>query len=177
LPTPRPLKKLFSDIESCDNGAVTLDIDLHQILEQISSASDHLEQTATAVIVVVVSLKMLVESVDPAGEDRNLYFGRAGVTLAGGVLGDYRLLFFFGHFFHLYKFFRAPTQISVGEVLVEPLSETRDGVTQNYYITTKIKSKYFFGLFCELFEKLCKKFGVATYNGATPKEFILFLLL
>ncbi len=115
--TVRPAPSvLVSESESCDDRTVALDIDLHQILEEISSATDHLVKSAAAVIVVRVCLEMLGERSDSACENRNLYLGRAGITFAGSILGDYRLLFFFGHVFHLMKYISALTQLSAGEM-------------------------------------------------------------
>ena len=66
--------------------------------------TNHLEQTATAVVVLLVCLQMLGQILDPIGQDRNLYFRGACVTLVDGILLNNRLFFFCCHFcFHLSK--------------------------------------------------------------------------
>ena len=90
---------LLSDVESCDDRTVALDIVVHQILEKISSATNHLKESATAVVVVGVSLEMLVERVDSVGKNRDLYLGGSGIAFASCVLGDDCLLFSLSHCF------------------------------------------------------------------------------
>ena len=79
---------LLSDVELGYDSTVSLDIDLHQIVKQISSVADHFKKSATAVMVVVVLLKMLGERVDSAGQESDLNLGRAGVGLVDAVLLD-----------------------------------------------------------------------------------------
>ena len=86
---------LLSDVQLLDDRAVTLDIDLLQVCKKISSVTDHLEKSAAAVVVLVVSLEVLGESVDAIGKDRDLNLGRTGVALVGLVLVDDCLLFVF----------------------------------------------------------------------------------
>ena len=90
---------LLSDVESCDDRTVALDIVVHQILEEISSASNHLKESATAVVVVGVSLKVLVERVDSVGKNRDLYLRGSGIAFASCVFSDDCLLFCFSHVF------------------------------------------------------------------------------
>jgi hypothetical protein len=120
---------LLSDVESCDDRTVALDIVVHQILEKISSATNHLKESATAVVVVGVSLEMLVERIDSVGKNRDLYLGGSGIAFASCVLGDDCLLFSLSHCFSPHeKYFYARAQRSVGEVHFVPLSENRAGV-------------------------------------------------
>ena len=120
---------LLSDVESCDDRTVALDINVHQILEEISSASNHLKESATAVVVVGVSLKVLVERVDSVGKNRDLYLGGSGIAFASCVLGDDCLLFSFSHVFSPHeKYFYARAQQSAGEMHIVPLSENRADV-------------------------------------------------
>lgn len=99
-------KQLLSDVELVDDGAVALDVDLHQVAEQASSVTDHLKQSATAVMILVIRLEMLGEVVDAAGKKRDLNLGGAGIALMGGVLADNCLFFFCGHgFFTFHKIF------------------------------------------------------------------------
>ena len=75
--------RLAAQAETLDQGAVTLDVDAHEVVEQISSLANHLQQAAAAVMILVVGLEMLGQVVDPVGKDRDLYLGGTGVTLVG----------------------------------------------------------------------------------------------
>ena len=120
---------LLSDVESCDDRTVALDIVVHQILEEISSASNHLKESATAVVVVGVSLKVLVERVDSVSKNRDLYLRGSGIAFASCVFSDNCLLFCLCHVFHLMKkYFYALPQHTAGEVPLGSLSENRANV-------------------------------------------------
>ena len=109
-PPLRAPKLLLAQVQLLDDRAVTLDIDLLQVAQKVSSVADHLQHTAAAVVVLVVSLEVLGESVDAMGKDRDLNLGRTGVALVGSVLRDDGLLFVLQHFlFHL-SFYYAPAQ-------------------------------------------------------------------
>ena len=90
---------LLSDVESSDDRTVALDIVVHQILEKVSSATNHLKESATAVVVVGVNLEMLVERVDSVGKNRDLYLGGSGIAFASCVFSDDCLLFSLSHCF------------------------------------------------------------------------------
>ena len=75
------LLRLLTDTESCDDRTVSLDVDLDQIVEQRAALTDHLEQTATGVMVLLVDLEVLGEVVDSLSEQSDLNLGRTGVTL------------------------------------------------------------------------------------------------
>jgi hypothetical protein len=87
--------ELLSDIKLFDNCSVTIDILLHKVVEKVTSVTNHLEKTATRVMVLVVVLEVLVEGVDSVGENRDLYLGRTGIGFVSAVFGDYCLLFVF----------------------------------------------------------------------------------
>ena len=92
---------VLSDAQFCDNGAVSLDIRLDQVAQQVSALADHLQKTAAGVVVVLVRLQVFRQRVDPAGQNRNLNLRRTGVALMPRVLVDNRLLFFLYHVLHL----------------------------------------------------------------------------
>ena len=100
---------LLSDVQLLDDRAVTLDIYLLKVSEKVSSVTDHLEKSAAAVVVLMVSLEVLGKSVDAICEDRDLNLGRTCVALVGLVLVDDRLLnVFLEHgFFTFHKIFCA----------------------------------------------------------------------
>ena len=138
---------LLSDVESCDDRTVALDINVHQILEEISSASNHLKESATAVVVVGVSLKVLVERVDSVGKNRDLYLGGSGIAFASCVLGDDCLLFSFSHVFspHEKYFMRGHSNRRVKCTLCL-CPKTEPASFEKNYTTYKRKSKE---LFCK----------------------------
>lgn len=109
--------ELLSDVQLADNGAVTLNICLLEVVEKISSVTYHLEKSAAAVVILVVSLEVFVEIVDPVSEKRDLNLRRAGISLMSSILLDNCLLFVLKHdFFHLSLIYLSGTQLPVGEL-------------------------------------------------------------
>ena len=76
----RTSNKLLSNAATFDNRTVTFDVVLEEVVEELSSLTDHLLHTAAAVVVLGVLFKVLGELADSLGEDSDLYFGRAGVA-------------------------------------------------------------------------------------------------
>ena len=89
--------RLLSDVQLRDDGTVTLDINLLQVVEQVSSVTNHLEQTSAAVVILVVGLQVLGQVVDTVGQKSDLNLRRTGVTLVDGIGLDNGLLFVFQH--------------------------------------------------------------------------------
>ena len=68
--------------------------DLLQILEQITAAADHFQQTTVGVVVVLMLLQMSIQVVDAAGQDCDLNLRRTGIALVGRIRkNDLRLFF------------------------------------------------------------------------------------
>ena len=86
---------LLSESELGNDGTVALDILLHQVVEEVLSLTNHLEKTATAVVVVGVLLQMLGEVSNSLGENSDLYLGRTGISFVCSVVNDDLLLYFF----------------------------------------------------------------------------------
>ena len=84
---------LLTQIQLFNDCAVTVDIGLLKVTEEVTSVADHLQHAATAVVILVVSLEVLGQSVDAMSKDRNLNLGRTGVTLVGSILLNNSLLF------------------------------------------------------------------------------------
>ena len=80
--------KLLTDAKLGDNGTIALNVVLRHIVQQTTALADHLEQTHTAVVVLLVHLQVLGELIDPLGEDRDLHLGGAGIALVGLVVLD-----------------------------------------------------------------------------------------
>ena len=92
--------KLLTDTESLDGSSVSLDVVVLEILEKVSSLTDHLEQTASGVVVLLVCLEVFCEVTDPSCKDSDLYLGRACVGLVSSVGFDHSRLFVFSEHFH-----------------------------------------------------------------------------
>ena len=80
-----------------DDGAVPLDVHLLEVAEEVAPMSYHLQKSPAAVVILHVGSQMLGQGVDAVGQDSDLDFRRAGVTLMDGVLRDDSLLFCYGH--------------------------------------------------------------------------------
>ena len=125
---PFDLPKLFTKTEFLYDRTVAFDILLLEVVEKVSSLTNHFVHTTAAVVVVVVVLQVLGEVVDSGGENRDLYFGRTGVFLVGLVSGDDSLLcVFLQHDIHLIKILinllcYRWTQQAAGEVLMNSLT-------------------------------------------------------
>ena len=91
------MPRLLTDAQSRDDGTVSLDIYLGQVVEQRAALTDHLEEAAAGVMVLLVDLEVLGEVVDSPGEKSDLYLGRAGVTLMSRILLHDSKLFFLQH--------------------------------------------------------------------------------
>ena len=90
--------RLFPDVKSSDDSPVTLDIGGLEIVQKSAPLTDHLEQAAAGMIVLLVLLKMSGEVIDALSEESDLNLGRAGVTLMQGMGGDDLVLAFLIHF-------------------------------------------------------------------------------
>ena len=87
---------LLAQLELFHEGAVALHVFGLQVVEQAPAVADHLQQTATRVVVFLVRLEVLGEVVDALGQERDLYFGRTGVAVVLGEAGDDLLFVVFG---------------------------------------------------------------------------------
>ena len=90
-------QNLLTQAQLGDNGAVTLDIGLLQVGQQVAAMTNHLQQTTTGMMVLLVNLQMFVQVVDSLGQYSDLYFGRTGVAFVGGMGQDNFGFFFFAH--------------------------------------------------------------------------------
>ena len=94
---------LLSQAELANDRAVTLDIVLLQVVQQTSSVTDHLLQTAAAVEVLLVGLQVLGQVSDAVGQNSNLYFGRTCVALVSSILRDDVVFEFLLHGFFTFQ--------------------------------------------------------------------------
>ena len=141
---------LLSQAELADDRAVTLDVVLLQVVQQTSSVTNHLLQTAAAVEILLVSLEVLGQVSDAVGQDSNLYLGRTGVALVGSVLLDDVEFYFFLHGFFTFQknIYLRFTQQSVGEKAAEqPRIRKPSSRIRQYYTTLFSFCKYLFETF------------------------------
>ncbi len=95
--SPLPKERLFSQSQLADDCAVTLNVNLLQVVEQISSVTDHLLKSAAAVEVLLVGLQVRGQIGDASGQNCDLHLGRTCVTLVGSIGFDQAQLFFLLH--------------------------------------------------------------------------------
>jgi hypothetical protein len=87
-----PENRLSTQAKLGDDGSVTLDVVLLDVIEHATPATDHGQQTTAAVIVLLVRLQVAREVVDALGKDGNLHFGRTRIGCVKLVRGN-RCLF------------------------------------------------------------------------------------
>lgn len=100
--------KLLSQAKLFDDCTITVDVFFLEVVEHVAATTNHLEQTASGVMVVLVCFEVLGQVVDSLGEDCDLYLCGTGVGVMQSVLFDYLSFFFFSHhgYIHLIKIFR-----------------------------------------------------------------------
>lgn len=79
---------LFPQAESSYDLLITLDVLPAHIFEQGGPCSDHLQQATSGCVVFAMSLEMLGEVVNPLGQQGNLHFRGAGITLMRFKIGN-----------------------------------------------------------------------------------------
>src|SRR5712664_2287404 len=82
----------LSNSEFFRDDSVAFRVLLAQVFEQAPALADQHQETAAGVMVLLVSLEVVGETVDPFGEERDLHLGRAGVALVHLELLDQALL-------------------------------------------------------------------------------------
>ena len=94
---------LLSESELCYDCTVALDILLLKVVEQVSSVTYHLKQTASGVVILLVNLDVFGQLVNSLGEDSDLNLRRTRVVVVQAVSFDNRGFFFFSQpFLHLF---------------------------------------------------------------------------
>jgi hypothetical protein len=82
------IKQLSTKTKTLDQRAVTVDVDLLQVIEKTTTITDHQKQTTTGVVIVLVGLEMLGQIGDTLAQQRDLNLGRSRITLVRRVLRD-----------------------------------------------------------------------------------------
>lgn len=91
--------KLFPGAQGCNDRPVTLDVNFLKVVEQTATLTDHLQQTATGMVILLVSLEVLGEVVDALCEQSNLK--PQGEPVSAFVKGILCNDFVFEFLFHL----------------------------------------------------------------------------
>ena len=85
---------LAAQFEPCDDGAIASVVLLDEIRKKAASLSDELEEAAAGLIVFRKACQMLVELLDPCGQESDLHLCGAGIAILHGVLrNDFILRF------------------------------------------------------------------------------------
>ena len=96
--------KLLTDTQLLDNGSVSFDVILLQVVQKISSSTDHLVHTSSGVVILLVYLQVLGQVGDPSCQDSDLYLGRTCIGLMISVSFDNSGFFVFSqHFLYLFQ--------------------------------------------------------------------------
>src|SRR6266480_3129 len=80
------LSRSIPESEFLDDSPVALDVGALHVIQQATTTSDHPQQTAPAVMILLVDAEVIVEIVDPVCENRDLYPCGSGVPLRGAIL-------------------------------------------------------------------------------------------
>ena len=145
---------LLSQAELANDRAVTLDVVLLQVVQQTSSVTNHLLQTAAAVEILLVSLEVLGQVSDAVGQDSNLYFGRTCVALVSSILLDDVEFYFFLHGFFTFQKIFIYVSLSnrwVKKLLNSLVSENRahayDSIIPHFFCFVNTFSKLFYYIY------------------------------
>jgi len=69
-----------------NDSAIAFDIRPLHVIQKPTTSPDHLQQAATAVVVLLVDAEVIVEIVDPIRENRDLNARGAGIVVGRTVL-------------------------------------------------------------------------------------------
>jgi hypothetical protein len=80
--------RLFAQAKAFDCLPVFIEVAPFEVVEHAPTTTDHLHQTAAAVMIVAMGFEMLGKLVDPAGKQSDLNFRGAGIGLVFAVIAD-----------------------------------------------------------------------------------------
>ena len=81
--------KLLSQTQLSNQGTIALDVGLLEVVQQTATLTNHQQQTATAVVILLVELEVLVQVVDAFGQQSDLNLRGTGVTF---VISDFSMV-------------------------------------------------------------------------------------
>ena len=114
--------QLLTQTQLSDEGTITFDVLLCQIVQQTTTLTDHLGQATTGMIVVGVLLHVLGELLNAFGKDSYLNFGGTGVGFVGAVAFDNCGLLIFEHHSGIHLSCFLPAMPGLGSVRAAELS-------------------------------------------------------
>jgi hypothetical protein len=85
--------ELVPEAQFLDDLPVSVDIRTLQVVQETATTSDHLEESTTTVVVLLVESEVIGQIVDPLGEQRDLNAGRSTVGLMRPIFLDGRTFF------------------------------------------------------------------------------------
>jgi hypothetical protein len=85
--------ELVPEAQFLDDLPVSADIRTPQVVQETFATSDHLEESTTAVVILLVEVEVISQIVDLLGEQGDLNAGRASVGLVCPVFLDGRAFF------------------------------------------------------------------------------------
>ena len=94
--TTRSARGLFADVQPRDDIEISLRGNAFEIVQQSPASTHERKETPPGGGVLLETLHVSRERVDPAGQDGNLNFRRTGIAIGLTMLFDQLLLFFLG---------------------------------------------------------------------------------
>ena len=88
--------ELLTNAQLVDDGAISLEISLLEVVEEAAAASYEFQESAPAVMIFRVGFEMLGQICDAARQQRNLHFGRSGIAVMRLVRADELCFLFLG---------------------------------------------------------------------------------
>jgi hypothetical protein len=85
--------ELVPEAQFLDDLPVSVDIRTLQVVQETATTSDHLEESTTTVVVLLVEAEVIRQIVDLLGEQGDLNAGRASVGLVCPIFLDSRTFF------------------------------------------------------------------------------------
>ena len=85
--------ELVPEPQFLDDLPVSVDIRSLQVVQETATTSDHLEESTTTMVVLLVGAEVVRQIVDPLGEQGDLNAGRATVGLVRPIFLDGRAFF------------------------------------------------------------------------------------
>ena len=85
--------RLLTQVEGFDQSLVSCEVTTLEVVKELTTAGNHLQKTATAVVVFRVNFEVLCEFVDTSCQKSNLNPRRSGITLGlSELLDDFSFL-------------------------------------------------------------------------------------
>jgi hypothetical protein len=85
--------ELVPEAQFLDDLPVSVDIRSLQVVQETATTSDHLEESTTTMVVLLVGAEVVRQIVDPLGEQGDLNAGRSTVGLMRPIFLDGRTFF------------------------------------------------------------------------------------